>query len=858
MENLEVRPKSFIIKWINAPDNSKIKWEVKPLKKSVNFGIYVSNSKFEIDLNQVHEFDRQRSNSVTTISSNSSLEERLGSRLTKVEWVGKCNGNELIQGTVNVETGHLYAFVFDNTFSKTTGKKILFNQYIEEERRQSTTESLPEQVASVPSNVKFELPKQTHGSGPGSSFLTVKGGKYLQGMLLKKKRKRSTKNFSQRFFVLNFKYGILNYYVNDRSNHVRGNMYIKNVIISADKPGLTIYLDSGLELWVLKAYNAEDWQVWIKAFNFIKKKNRAGYSVDEAGGVSGIDYDEEEVSEKIDSLKLTANKLMNGLEKRRPSFWRRYSRSSSNVNSNTVNNNSHSDDSSSVNGTLNTSPNGSDAVGLAKELYAGLLELETLVRSPKLSRTTTTAASLFSQEFYDAQEYLHEVSDKVVLLKGASEDGLHNNSSDNSNLNFDISSSSSSDADSFMPLKSPIKITSDDLYPLPLPPVARRKDISPSTVDPPSLIAFFRKNLGKDLSTIAMPVSSNEPLTFLQKYAESYEYTNLIDESLKSDVSSGERILKIAAFAISSLSAYRAKVRNQRKPFNPLLGETFELVREDLGFRLIAEKVEHRPFVIAARAESANWTIDHCPTPSQSIRGKTAEVTVKGTVTLTARSTGEVYQWVQPVTMLKNLIAGEKYSEPASSMTITCSNGQRAIVNFKVSGMFSGRSETLSVRVQDKGQYLPLELRGSWTEELHFYTEETQGELVWKAGNLVPNYASKFGFTEFAAGLNQITMLEKGKLAPTDSRLRPDQNAYENGDVDEAEQLKLSLEEAQRLRRKENEATFKKHETKFFKEIPGSRDPGNDDKPLWAFVEGDKSYWNRRKRQDWGDLLKLW
>ena len=45
----------------------------------------------------------------------------------------------------------------------------------------------------------------------------------------------------------------------------------------------------------------------------------------------------------------------------------------------------------------------------------------------------------------------------------------------------------------------------------------------------------------------------------------------------------------MAAFAVSSfaLNFHRAG----RKPFNPILGETYECVREDKGFKFIAEQV---------------------------------------------------------------------------------------------------------------------------------------------------------------------------------------------------------------------------------------------------------------------------
>ena len=45
----------------------------------------------------------------------------------------------------------------------------------------------------------------------------------------------------------------------------------------------------------------------------------------------------------------------------------------------------------------------------------------------------------------------------------------------------------------------------------------------------------------------------------------------------------------VAAFSISAYGSSNA--RASHKPFNPLLGETFECIREDKGFRYIAEQV---------------------------------------------------------------------------------------------------------------------------------------------------------------------------------------------------------------------------------------------------------------------------
>ncbi len=88
-----------------------------------------------------------------------------------------------------------------------------------------------------------------------------------------------------------------------------------------------------------------------------------------------------------------------------------------------------------------------------------------------------------------------------------------------------------------------------------------------------------------------MPVSMNEPLSALQRMCEELEYSELLDEAAGLE-DPFDRMVRVAAFAVSSyaLSYHRAG----RKPFNPLLGETYECVRQDRGFRFIAEQVKDR------------------------------------------------------------------------------------------------------------------------------------------------------------------------------------------------------------------------------------------------------------------------
>ncbi|CAG4983264.1 unnamed protein product [Parnassius apollo] len=101
----------------------------------------------------------------------------------------------------------------------------------------------------------------------------------------------------------------------------------------------------------------------------------------------------------------------------------------------------------------------------------------------------------------------------------------------------------------------------------------------------PSLWNLLYKNIGKDLSQISMPVTINEPLNMLQRLCEELEYCELL-EAAAACQGAAERMALVAAFAVSAYAA--SAHRAASKPFNPLLGETYECVREDRGFHFVA------------------------------------------------------------------------------------------------------------------------------------------------------------------------------------------------------------------------------------------------------------------------------
>jgi hypothetical protein len=77
--------------------------------------------------------------------------------------------------------------------------------------------------------------------------------------------------------------------------------------------------------------------------------------------------------------------------------------------------------------------------------------------------------------------------------------------------------------------------------------VVRRKHLPAPTVSMEniSIMSILGNNVGKDLSTVAMPIALNEPLNLLQKLAEELEYCELLQAA--ADISDPvERMVHIA------------------------------------------------------------------------------------------------------------------------------------------------------------------------------------------------------------------------------------------------------------------------------------------------------------------------
>lgn len=325
-----------------------------------------------------------------------------------------------------------------------------------------------------------------------------------------------------------------------------------------------------------------------------------------------------------------------------------------------------------------------------------------------------------------------------------------------------------------------------------------------------SLWGILRNSIGKDLSRISMPVVLNEPLSALQRLCEELEYSELLDEAAAlSDPCA--RMVKVAAFVVSSyaLTYYRAS----RKPFNPILGETFEYVREDKGFRYVAEQVSHHPPVAACHCESPNFIFWQDARIKNKFWGKSMEVFPIGTVNLIMPKHNDHYQWQKVTSCIHNVFGGQRWVDQYGEVLITNGNKCSCKLTFEKASYWS-KSYAVKGSVCDSSGTVVRQLFGTWNEAMFCGDGE---ECIWRIATMPPNHDQYYGFSFFAMDLNSLPKGLVEKLPRTDSRFRPDQRLLEEGRVSEAEEEKQRVEQLQREARTERERTGEEWIPRFFR-----------------------------------------
>ncbi|RDW92566.1 hypothetical protein BP5796_01960 [Coleophoma crateriformis] len=386
-----------------------------------------------------------------------------------------------------------------------------------------------------------------------------------------------------------------------------------------------------------------------------------------------------------------------------------------------------------------------------------------------------------------------------------------------------------------------------------------------------SLWSILKSMIGKDMTKMTLPVSFNEPTSLLQRCAEDMEYADLLDVAADR-TDSTERLVYVAAFAASE---YASTIGRVAKPFNPLLGETFEYVRPDKNYRFFIEQVSHHPPIGAAWAESPKWTYWGESAVKSKFYGKSFDINPLGTWFLKLRPTNggkeELYTWKKVTSSVIGIITGNPTVDNYGPMEVkNWTTGEVCQIEFKPRGWKASSAYQVSGRVNDADGQTRFSIGGRWNNKLYARftpgyeatveepkngvatrhgggSDPNQVFVVWEANKRPPGIP--FNLTPFVVTLNAIDEKLQPWLPPTDTRLRPDQRAMEDGRYDFAATEKNRVEEKQRARRRQREEKGEAFIPQWFTKdkcpITGEA--------YWSFTG---KYWQEREKAASGEAWK--
>lgn len=359
----------------------------------------------------------------------------------------------------------------------------------------------------------------------------------------------------------------------------------------------------------------------------------------------------------------------------------------------------------------------------------------------------------------------------------------------------------------------------------------------------------FRDYIGTDItSLVVLPVWIMQPFTILQNCAEIMEYTDIIDKAVAVE-DEYERFAWVVGFFMGPFGT----VERTWKPFNPILGETFELECNN-GVRFIAEQVSHHPPISAAHAENPNFVYDIVAAPKTKFLGNSVEVYPNGRSRLKLKKTGEEFSLVPPINRAYNVIVGKTWVDTFGDFhMLNNSTGAKCHLVFKPCGWFSAGHYEIAGHIKTADGTPVIALSGKWNSYLDMQKCDGDGEALpdaekvrlWTCKDKPKD--DKYGFTHWARKL--MTSEGCANPLPSDSRRRPDRAALEDNETVMSGKYKYELEEMQRAEKKERTAKGLTWTPRWFKPAPDQEIlPGELPEEVVPLFEFTGDYYQAAKR----------
>ncbi|KAI8130643.1 Oxysterol-binding protein-related protein 8 [Lucilia cuprina] len=345
---------------------------------------------------------------------------------------------------------------------------------------------------------------------------------------------------------------------------------------------------------------------------------------------------------------------------------------------------------------------------------------------------------------------------------------------------------------------------------------------------------------GMDLSKVVLPTFILEPRSFLDKLSDSYYHADILSRAVNED----DPFTRMKLVVQWYLSGFYKKPKGLKKPYNPILGETFRCYWEHPnGSRTyyIAEQVSHHPpvsaFYVTNRQEG--FCISCSILAKSKFYGNSTSAVLEGVATLTLLPRGESYTLTTPYAHCKGILMGTLSMELGGKINIDCENtGYKTELEFKLKPFLGGSDSTNIIAGKIKlGKETLATISGHWDGEMRIKDSKSGEDSVLFAAN---RETMKKRLLRYVVPIESQLPNESERLWNLVSA------AIARDDQVGATEEKTVLEEQQRNAAKERKATFAEWEPAHFQQdlITGK----------WIYKYADLRPWDPRndvKQYEW-------
>lgn len=320
---------------------------------------------------------------------------------------------------------------------------------------------------------------------------------------------------------------------------------------------------------------------------------------------------------------------------------------------------------------------------------------------------------------------------------------------------------------------------------------------------------------GMDLSKVVLPTFILEPRSFLDKLSDYYYHADILSQAAVEE-NAYDRIKQVVRWY---LSGFYKKPKGLKKPYNPIIGETFRCMwihpQTSSKTYYISEQVSHHPpisaFFISNRKDG--FCISGNILARSKFYGNSLSAILDGEGKLTFLNRGEEYLMTMPYAHCKGILYGTMTLELGGKIIIDCEKtNYKAEIEFKLKP-FLGSSDSVN-QVSGKiklGKEVLATLQGHWDREVLIH-ELSSGvtEVFWHPTSDVRHQRLQ---------RHTVAMHEQGEFE-SERLWQHVTRAIQDRDQNRATQEKFVLEEAQRNAAKERKESNSEWTPKLFRQDP--------------------------------------